>query len=51
MRNYRRLALCVLSGSVLFQLPGCTEAALGITALASTATAGGVFYLLSKIFA
>ncbi len=49
MRKYRRLTLAVLSGSVLFQLPGCSETILGVTALASSVTAGGVIYLISKI--
>ncbi len=49
MRNFKRLALAVLSGSVLFQIPGCTETAIGITAAATSVTAGGVIYLIRKI--
>jgi hypothetical protein len=51
MRNgqWKRLALAVLSGAVLFQAPGCVETALGITTLASLATAGGVIYLVVKV--
>ncbi len=52
MRNarYKRLALAVLSGSILLQAPGCVEAALGITSVASALTAGGVLYLVGKIY-
>ena len=38
-----------IDGAVLFQAPGCVETALGITTLASLATAGGVIYLVVKV--
>ncbi len=52
MRNgrYRRLALALLSGSILLQAPGCTETALGITSVATSITAGGLLYLIQKIY-
>jgi hypothetical protein len=51
MRNWqwKRMALAVLSGTILFQTPGCAEASLGITAIATTVTAGGVIYLIRKV--
>jgi hypothetical protein len=51
MRNgqWKRLALALLSGTILFQTPGCTEAALAITTIATSVTAGGVIYLIVKV--
>lgn len=49
MAKWRRLAFAVLSGAMLFQTPGCAEAALGITTLASVVTAGGVMYLVVRV--
>jgi hypothetical protein len=47
--RWKRSALALLSGMVLFQVPGCTEAALGIMTLASVVTAGGVIYLVTRV--
>jgi hypothetical protein len=51
MRNmqWRKVALAMLSGSILFQLPGCTEAAIYIGSVASAITAGGVLYLVRRV--
>ena len=51
MRNgkWKKRALAMLSGSILFQTTGCVEASLAITTIASTVTAGGVIYLIRKV--
>ena len=51
MRNgqWKKLALAVLSGSILFQTTGCAEASLALTAIATSVTAGGVIYLIRKV--
>ena len=51
MRNvqWKKVVLTVLSGSILFQLPGCTEAAIYIGSVASAVTAGGVLYLVRRV--
>ncbi len=49
MRNLKRLALAVLSGTILLQAPGCAETAAVITAAASSVSAGGILYLLRKV--
>jgi hypothetical protein len=51
IRDWKRLALSMLSGGVLLQTTGCTDAALGITTIASAITAGGVIFILQKIMA
>ena len=48
-RDWKRLALSMLSGGMLFQVTGCTDAALGITTIASAITAGGVIFIIRKI--
>ena len=47
--RWKRLALAMLSGAVLLQAPGCAEAAIGLTALSSIVTAGGVIYLVVRV--
>lgn len=47
--NWKQLALAVCSGTILFQVPGCTETALYITSLASAVTAGTVVFLARKV--
>ncbi len=49
-RRLKRLALAMLSGTILLQAPGCVETALGVTSVASALTAGGVLYLVQKIY-
>ncbi len=51
MRNlkWKQLALSLLSGAVLFQAPGCTDAALVITTATSVITASGVTYLVWRV--
>jgi hypothetical protein len=34
---------------MLMQLPGCTEGAIYLTSLATTAAAGGVLYLVARV--
>jgi hypothetical protein len=48
-RYWKQLALSMLSGGMLFQVTGCTDAALGITTIATAITAGGVIYIIQKI--
>jgi hypothetical protein len=49
-RNYwKKWAIAVISGSTLLQIPGCVETAALITSAASLATAGGVWYLVTRI--
>ncbi len=43
------IALALLSGTILFQTPGCTETAAVVTALSSALTAGGVLYLVRRV--
>ncbi len=47
--NWKKLSLALLSGSILFQVPACTQTAIGISTLASLVTAGGVVYLIRKV--
>ncbi len=51
MRNgqWKKYLLPLLSGGLLCQVPGCAEAAAGITALATSITAGGVIYLVWRV--
>ncbi len=50
MRNsLKRWTLAVLSGSVLMQVPGCTETAIAVTTVASVLTAGGVLFLVRRV--
>ncbi len=37
------------SGAALYQIPGCTETAIGLTSFFSAVTAGGVLYLLFRV--
>lgn len=48
--NLRKYAFAILSGAMLFQAPGCVEAAIYTTSLASVVTAGGVVYLVWRVF-
>ena len=48
-QKWKKFALMVLSGSMMLQIPACTQTAIGITSLASVFTAGGVFYLVYRI--
>lgn len=47
--RWKRSALTLLSGMVLFQVPGCTEGALAAMTLASVVTAGGVMFLVFRV--
>jgi hypothetical protein len=47
--EWKRLALAVMSGAVLFQVPGCTETAAVVTGIASSVTAGAVLYLVRRV--
>lgn len=46
---WKRLTLAIASGSLLFQLPGCTEGAIYVTSLAAVVTAGSVVYLVIRV--
>jgi len=47
--KWKQLALSVLSGAVLFQAPGCTDAAVVITTASSVMTAAGVTYIVWRV--
>ena len=47
--GWKKWAIAVMSGSMLFQVPGCVETAALLTSAASMATAGGVWYLVTRI--
>lgn len=47
--KWKRLALTMLGGAMLFQTPGCLDAAIYVTSLASVVTAGGVVYLVWRV--
>lgn len=51
MRNkMKRWAVMVLSGSMLLQTGGCAEISTVVTGIATSITAGGVIYLVARIF-
>jgi hypothetical protein len=45
----RLLAVGLLGGACLLQLPTCTQQALWATAVSSAVTAGGVLYIVSRV--
>jgi hypothetical protein len=47
--NWQKWVLSLASSGMLFQITGCTETAINLTALATTVTAGGVIYLIVRI--
>lgn len=47
--SWRRWFVTVLSGGMLFQAPGCVEAASVVTAVSATIGAGGILYLVSRV--
>jgi hypothetical protein len=47
--RWKKLALSMLSGSMLFQVVGCAETAAVVTSLSSVFTAGGVLYLVWRV--
>jgi hypothetical protein len=47
--EWKKLALALLSGTILFQAPGCVEMATVVTAISSALTAGGVLYLVRRV--
>jgi hypothetical protein len=46
---WKQLALSLLSGSILLQTASCVEFSTGLTAIATSVTAGGVIYLVYRI--
>ena len=49
-RNFiRSLLLAAAAGGVMFQASSCTDISTGITAVATTVTAGGVIYLVVRV--
>ena len=48
-RDWKRLVFAMLSGGILMQTASCTDAALGITTIATAITAGGVIFIIQKI--
>lgn len=51
MRKFdaRKWLWMMSSGAAMFQVPGCTETALGLTSFFSALTAGGVLYLIFRV--
>jgi len=47
--GWKKWAIAVASGSMLLQAPGCVEAAAVVTSFSSLVTAGGVWYLISRV--
>ncbi len=45
----KRMALALLSGAILCQVPACAETALFVTSVSSVLTAGGVMYLVGRV--
>ncbi|MCG3127128.1 MAG: hypothetical protein CHACPFDD_01986 [Phycisphaerae bacterium] len=48
-QRWKKLLLSLGSGSFLFQIAGCTEAAIGATTVFTGITAGGMIFLLNRI--
>jgi hypothetical protein len=46
---WRKWAVMLTSGATLLQVTGCAEVSVVITAVATSVTAGGVIYLISRI--
>lgn len=46
--NLKKLLFCMSNG-LLLQTTGCVELGVGITTLATTVTAGGVIYLITRV--
>jgi hypothetical protein len=47
--GWKKWAVAVASGSMLLQVTGCVETAAVVTSFSSLVTAGGVWYLISRI--
>jgi hypothetical protein len=47
--SWRKWTLMLASGSMLLQVPGCTETATILTAVFTGLSAGGLFYLIRKV--
>lgn len=45
----KSLLLVSVSGAVMFQAGSCADVATGVTAVATTVTAGGVIYLIFRV--
>ncbi len=52
MKKHRvkKLAVMLLSGSMLLQVPACAETAVVLTSVFTGLTTTGVFYIVSRIF-
>jgi hypothetical protein len=49
IRNWHKWAAIVACGGMMLQITTCTDAATVITSLATTVTAGGVIYIITRI--
>lgn len=47
--NWKKYLLALCSGSMMLQMPGCTEVFSVITGVATSVTAGGVIYLITRV--
>ncbi len=49
-KNYwHKMALVLMSGTILLQLPSCTDTAIYVSSVAQVVTAGGVLFLIRKV--
>ncbi len=48
-RHWNKLAAVLACGAMLLQVPACTDAATVITSIATSITAGGVIYIITRI--
>lgn len=46
---WQRLLVALATGAVVFQTSSCVEVSTGVTAAATTVTAGGVLYIVFRI--
>ena len=49
IRNWHKWAAIVACGGMMLQITTCTDAATVVTSLATTVTAGGVIYIITRI--
>lgn len=49
IRNWHKWAAVIACGATLLQVPTCTDAATVVTGIATSITAGGVIYIITRI--
>ncbi len=48
-RSWKVTLLTLTSGGMMLQMTGCSDAFLGVTALSSAISAGGLIYLIARV--